>query len=136
MNVKRLQIILWIVFLTYYSYLKYFAALDTWDTEYFIQVAILVILTAVAPFYLAQWLSKQFEGSTQIAVTVISPLILCAIGYASFYYTRVKPSFPDVTLTEVLPRSFLPGIAIAILLMIPVLVKLNSGEKELKPEDD
>jgi hypothetical protein len=119
MSSARVQMGLWILFLIFYTHRKYFAGYDAWNTEYAIQVAILVIMTAIAPFYLVKFAVGRMEGSSKLLSTLILPSVLCAIGYGVFWYTRVRPSFPDVTLMQVLPRSLLPGIAISVLLLIP-----------------
>jgi hypothetical protein len=119
MSSTRVQAGLWILFLIIYSYRKYFAGFDAWNTQYAIQVAILVAMTAIIPFYLVKVAIGRMEGSSELLSTLILPTVLCAIGYGIFWYTRVKPSFPDVTLMTVLPRSFFPGIAISVLLLIP-----------------
>lgn len=119
----RIQTGLWAVFLIYYTYLKYFAGYNEWNTEYALQVAILVVMTAIAPFYLMKFLSGRTEGSTRWIATLILPIVLCGIGYGLFWYFRVRPNFPDVTLMTVLRRSLFPGISISALLLIPMVMK-------------
>ncbi|TNE58242.1 MAG: hypothetical protein EP340_06110 [Alphaproteobacteria bacterium] len=119
----RLQTGLWVLFLIGYTALKYFAGYNAWNTQYAIQVAILVLMTAVAPFYLSKAVSMRAEGAGRWVMTLVLPVLLCAIGYGLFWYFRVKPSFPDVTLLTVLPRSLLPGLSISVLLLIPKFMR-------------
>ncbi|TNE36751.1 MAG: hypothetical protein EP347_10200 [Alphaproteobacteria bacterium] len=119
----RLQTGLWVLFLIGYTALKYFAGYNAWNTEYAIQVAILVVMTAVAPFYLSKGLVARMDGVGGWLVTLVTPVVLCAIGYALFWYFRVKPSFPDVTLMTVLPRSLLPGLSITVLVLLPKVLR-------------
>ena len=119
----RVQCGLWVLFLVGYTALKYFAGYNAWNTQYAIQVAILVMMTAIVPFYLSKAIVGRSEGAAQWAAALLLPVVLCGLGYALFWYFRVKPSFPDVTLATVMPRSLMPGISIAVLILIPKVLR-------------
>jgi hypothetical protein len=122
-NTNRLLLGFWLIFLTYYTYLKYFSGFDTWNAEYALQVAILVVVTAIIPYYVARWITLKQVEIKRLVIELMLPVILCAIGYTLFYYTRVKPNFPDVTLEQVMPRSLFPGISISLILLMHRLKK-------------
>jgi hypothetical protein len=111
--------LLWLVFFIIYAIYKYVGSLQVWDPEFFVQVAILVVLTALIPYYVSRALAHKLTDPAKLITTIILPLALCALGYTIFYYTRVKPNFPNVSLTgDVLPRSFLPGFVMTALFLL------------------
>ena len=129
----RIQTTLWIVFLGYYGVINYSAGSDSWDSEYATQVALLVFVTAVFPYYLTRWLTGNLVKSYLWFEALFLPVVFCAIGYALFYYLQLGPWFVEVTLVQVLLRSFFPGIVISILLLLPVMA--TRDDEHVRAED-
>ena len=116
---SKLANILWGSFFIYYTVYKYLASLQIWDSEFAVQVAILSLMTAFVPYYATRLALHCAPRSYQLAVTLIFPLMFCAIGYIVFYYTRIVPFFDGVSLRiDVMPRSIFPAIVISLLFLI------------------
>ena len=122
MKPEMIQSVLWWVFLIYYTAYKYLVALQVWNLEYAIQVGLLVIMTAIIPYYFTKFTLLRLSKPALFFAATLLPALLALIGYAVFYYTRVLPNFPDVTLNQVLPRSIFPGVCMALMFIIPIIV--------------
>ena len=112
MNPKLIQNIVWALFLVGYIAYKYLAGLHSWNTGYAIQVGIIALLTAVIPYYATSLAAARLDTTRKMTVLLVLPTLLAATGYGIFFVVFVRPSFPDVTALQVMPRGLLPGLAI------------------------
>lgn len=122
---QRLQLIGWIVFLFYYFSAKYFVGGFTgFSINYLVSVIILVLLTAVAPYYLSLWLINKSTAYVKIVVSLIAPLTLTSAGLSLYFVGFIAPNFENIALKSILHRAIEPGIAITVLMLIPVVASL------------
>ncbi|GJL95794.1 MAG: hypothetical protein DHS20C05_21990 [Hyphococcus sp.] len=105
---SRVAFIGYAVFLIGYSTYKYsVAAPPSFSPEYAQSVAILVLLTGVAPFLLAYLLLKlsrmnRFGASV---VGLLLGLVFCVIGYGAFWWFFIAPGGQAPALYEVALRG-------------------------------
>jgi hypothetical protein len=116
MNASKVQNLIWFAMLICYAAYKYLPGMQTWNTTYAIQVAIITILTAVVPYYATSFLASRMERLNSMIAIALLPTMLAITGYGLFYLVFIRANFPDVTAMQVLPRGILPGIAISALL--------------------
>lgn len=130
MIAERIQLVGWIVFIFYYFSAKYFVGGFTgFSVGYLVSVAILVMLTAVIPFYTAKWLTQRTPGMTAFATALILPIALTAVGLSLYFVVFIAPNYPSITLPGIIHRALEPGIAISILLLIPLLARLMHSKE-------
>lgn len=113
---------LWWVFVLYYAGTKYLAGYQGWNLGYAIQVGLIVTLTSLIPYYLTATMVKVFNPSRRIVALVLMPVMLALSGYAAFYLVFIQPNFPNVTMSQVVPRGIFPGVIISALLLLPDVV--------------
>lgn len=130
MIAERIQLVGWIVFIFYYFSAKYFVGGFTgFSVGYLVSVVILVMLTAVIPFYTAKWLTQRTPGMPAFATALILPIALTAVGLSLYFVVFIAPNYPSITLPGIIHRAIEPGIAISILLLIPLLARLMRPEE-------
>ncbi len=123
--VQRLQLIGWIVFLFYYFSAKYFVGGFTgFSINYLVSVIILVLLTAVAPYYLSFWLINKSKAYVKIIASLIAPLTLTSAGLSLYFVGFIAPNFENIALKNILHRAIEPGIAITVLMLVPIVASL------------
>jgi hypothetical protein len=112
----KLPIILFGLFLVYYIYDKYMGQPPpSFNIEYGLTVALIVLLTAVIPFFNTWIFLRHTQGRLRFLLAAIVPILVSAIGYALFFYVFIAPSAPGVTVMQVVPRSAIPGFAISLI---------------------
>lgn len=115
-----------IVFLVSYSYVKYTAVPQLMgQTQYMITTAVLVVLTAVIPFYISYLAVRNNRSNTRYTIALVLPLVLSAIGLAVYFFLFIAPNAPDMSVVQVLPRAVVPGLVMSALLLIPMIVHRN-----------
>lgn len=125
MTAHRIQTALWALFLIYYSAAKYFVGGFTgFSVPYLISVLVLVALTAAVPFYAARWLTNKLDDAARVAAILLVPTVLTCAGLSLYFLLYIAPSYPNIQLPNIIHRAFEPGIAISLLLLIPILAKL------------
>ena len=127
MNTRNIQNALWAAFLLYYSYTKFFAAYQGYSHAYAIQVALIVIATAILPFYLTRWLARAIPGA-RLPIMIVVPSLIALTGYAAFFFVFISPNFPQISAAQVIPRGFVPGVVISLILLLPVIVGAIRGK--------
>jgi lipoprotein signal peptidase len=121
---KHISHILFLVFLVIYSVLKYQAVPELMGQATYMQTtAIMVILTAVLPYGIGFFLTRKTSGNTQILLAFVTPLILCIVGLATYFYIYIAPNAPGLAVTKVLPRAILPGLIMGAILAVPIYLK-------------
>lgn len=120
-NITLIQASLWGIFLVYYCLSKFFAGYQGYSHAYLIQVALIVAVTAVLPYYLSRWLGGKLE-SAKVWLYLVAPSVLAMSGYGAFYVLFIAPNFPDVAAFQVVIRGLLPGAVISAILMLPMVV--------------
>ena len=113
MKPQTAQNLSWFIFLIGYTAYKYLAGLQSWNTGYAIQVAIIALLTAVIPYYATRFVVVRQSPGVATSSLIFMPTVLAVIGYGIFYVVFVRPNFPDVTAAQVMPRGVLPGVCIS-----------------------
>lgn len=127
---KNVSLIGFLVFLCIYSYFKYTAVPSLMGTTlYMISTAILVILTAIVPYFLTRVLTTKVAQPRKKWVLSFSPLVLSALGLALYFYLFIAPNAPGMSVLQILPRSILPGVVISLLLLGPSLI----NKRTLRP---
>jgi hypothetical protein len=116
-KIEITQITVWILFLIYDTASKYLAAFSGWNTGYAIQVAIIVVATAILPFYLTRFGARLWQN--QFALLLLAPSCLAMLGYAGFFFVFIQPNFAEVTALQVIPRGLFPGLVITFILLMP-----------------
>lgn len=128
---KRLQLTGWIIFLFYYFAAKYFVGGFTgFSVNYLVSVIILVLLTAVVPFYISQWLTRSSQANLKIIAALVAPVALTMLGLSLYFIAFIAPNFPNITLPSILHRAIEPAIAISALMVIPVLAEIFQGDEQ------
>jgi hypothetical protein len=108
---RHLSSLGFLVFLAGYSVFKYQAVPDLMgQPSYMISTAILVTLTAILPYGLSLLAVWRLSGPLEWALSAILPFVLSALGLATFFYLFIQPSFPGMSVMDVLPRALMPGI--------------------------
>lgn len=129
MIAKRVQLVGWIIFIFYYFTAKYFVGGFTgFSIAYLISVVVLVGLTAAAPFYGVKWLLERTSGSMRFISALLLPSALAAAGLSLYFLIFIAPNYPNIELPGILHRAIEPGVAITILMLIPI-----AGEMFAKP---
>ncbi len=135
MTARRIQIIGWGLFLIYYFAAKYFVAGFTgFSVGYLVSVLILVTLTAIIPFYTARWLAGKLTGAARVAAILLLPVLLTMAGLSVFFVTFIAPNFEAIKLPDIIHRAFEPGIAITVLLLVPLIAGRISPEAPEAPD--
>ena len=117
---KHFSHIGFLVFLLIYSIFKYRAVPDLMGQPAYIKsTAILVVLTAILPYFLSHFVSRKVTGNRQLMTAAILPLILCTAGLACFFYVFIAPNVPGMSVTQVLPRAIVPGLVMGAILALP-----------------
>lgn len=126
-NISKIQTGLWLAFLIYFTAAKYLAAFSGWNLAYAIQVGIIVVLTALIPFYATKWLANL----TPIAklFKIIMPSLLAVAGYTGFFFVFIQPNFPEATLAAVAVRGLFPGLVISFILLLPEITEAIRDRK-------
>ncbi len=107
-----------IIFLLIYSYMKYAVAFELMtQLNFVISTAIMIILTAVIPYGASYLIQKKLHGSARYGAALLLPLVLGALGLATYFFVFIAPSGSPVTLDKVLPRSITPGIIMGVILL-------------------
>lgn len=119
-KINVIQNALWAIFLLYYCGEKFFAGYQGYSHLYLLQVGIIVLLTAVIPFYGTK-VAMRYEPARFI-VAVFLPSLLAMSGYGAFYITFIAPNFPDVPATAVIVRGIVPGVVISMILCLPAII--------------
>jgi hypothetical protein len=108
MNVSKVGLLGFVVFLGVYAYVKYTAAAPpVFVPGYAANVAILVALTGIAPFLASIGVAK-FAGSAlpmRIVVTTIAGVILCVGAYALFFKIFIEGAAPGANIIDVARRG-------------------------------
>jgi hypothetical protein len=116
MNSQTAQNLSWFIFLIGYTAYKYLAGLQSWNTGYAIQVAIIALLTAVIPYYATRFAISRQSFAVATSSLIFMPTVLAVIGYGIFYVVFVRPNFPEVTAAQVMPRGLTPGVCVSVIL--------------------
>lgn len=114
MSVRRIAFVAYSVFLAGYSWYKYqVAAPAEFSSAYLQSVAVLVLMTGVAPFFLALATAKliRVSGLARIALGLIAGLVFCVAGYAEYFTLFIAGNVPGVTLIDVALRGAGWGLA-------------------------
>ena len=128
---KKLQLTGWAIFLFYYFAAKYFVGGFTgFSITYLVSVIILVLLTAVVPFYISQWLTRSSKANLKIIAALVAPIGLTMLGLSLYFVAFIAPNFPNITLPSILHRAIEPAIAISVLMVIPVLAEIFQGDEQ------
>lgn len=129
-HLNTIQQCLWFGFLLYYAAAKYLAGGVDYSHAYAFQVAIIVTLTAIIPFYLASRLGSVVPKG-KIAILLIAPTMLSVGGYAAFFLVFIAPNFPDVPMAGVVSRGVIPGALMSALLVFPVVLERLNRDAEV-----
>lgn len=115
---------LWFGFLSYYTITKFLAGGGEYSHAYALQVGIIVMLTAIVPFYATSRLAASRMAAARprlrLPMLLTAPTLLSMTGYAAFFVLFIAPNFPDVTAGQVIGRGLLPGVVISALLALPL----------------
>lgn len=128
-HIKVIQQCLWLTFLVIYIGHKFLAGGGGISTNYAIQVAIIVVLTALIPFYVTSRLGHLLVR-IRVAIFAVLPVGLAMAGYATFYFVFIAPNFPEVAAADVIVRGITPGIVISAILLVPVITSRRSTTVE------
>ena len=118
-KINLIQTGLWLSFLVYYCASKFLAGYESYSHDYLIQVVIIVLLTALLPYYLSKGLLKLERAKA--VITVLAPSLLAMTGYAGFFFVFIKPNFPSMAAEQVIVRGLLPGVVISLILALPLI---------------
>ena len=123
MTAQRICTAAWLIFLVYYFAAKYFVGGFTgFSVNYLVSVIVLVLLTAVFPYYASRWLASKLSGAGNVAARLVLPLSLVAGGLSLFFVVFIAPNFPTIELAKILYRAIEPAVAISVLLFLPDLL--------------
>jgi hypothetical protein len=112
-----------IIFLVIYGYLKYTAVPDLMgQPQYILTTGIVVVLTAIAPFFAAYFMARNVSSSARYLIAGLVPLLLSALGLAIYFYLFIAPNAPSMSVMQVLPRAIVPGLVMGGILLLPMLV--------------
>jgi hypothetical protein len=128
-----IQHCLWFGFLAYYTATKFSAGGAAYSHAYALQVAIIVALTAIVPFYASSYASSRIARAVprlKLWALLLLPASLAMAGYAAFFFTFIAPNFPDIAAIQVISRGLLPGIVISALLLFPSFADRLVHKKE------
>lgn len=121
---KNLHHIGFLIFLIVYSYHKYNAVPSLMgQTSYILTSCLLVILTAIIPFYLSISWSNKTKPPSRYVLAGITPLLLSTLGLTAYFYLFIAPNAPGISIIQVLPRAILPGLVMGMILVASILVK-------------
>ena len=121
-KINLIQTGLWLSFLVYYCASKFFAGYQGYSHAYLIQVVIIVLLTALLPYYLSKGLLKLERAKA--AIIALAPSLLAMAGYAGFFFVFIKPNYPSMAAEQVIVRGLLPGVVISLILALPLIYAL------------
>lgn len=135
MTAHKLQHWAWGLFLIYYFASKYFVGGFTgFSVGYLVSVVILVTLTGIIPFYAAKWLTGKTAGPAQIAAIFALPVMLTAAGLSIFFLLFIQPNFETIKLPAIIHRAIEPGVAITVLLLIPIVAAWKNRNDAITSE--
>jgi len=120
-KINLIQGSLWAAFLIYYCASKFLAGYSGYSHAYAIQVGIIVLSTALAPYYLTQF-CMRFLAKVRLFLAAVMPTLLAMAGYATFFYLFIAPNFPDIAAQQVIIRGLLPGLVISGILLLPNII--------------
>lgn len=130
MIAQRVQLVGWIIFIFYYFTAKYFVGGFTgFSVGYLISVIMLVMMTAVIPFYTAKWLVDKSEKLAQFGFALLLPILLTGAGLSVYFVIFIAPNYPAITLPGILHRAIEPGVAISILLLVPIVAGVRTNKQ-------
>lgn len=110
-----------IIFLAIYGYMKYTAVPQLMgQSQYIITTAVVIFLTAIIPFFVSYFVGRNLRSTPRYLVLGLLPLLLCAIGLATYFFLFIAPNAPGVSIMQVLPRAIIPGIVMSVILLIPM----------------
>ena len=125
MIAKRIQLVGWIIFIFYYFTAKYFVGGFTgFSVAYLISVLVLVVLTAAVPFYGVKWLLERSSGALKALIALALPTALAVAGLSVYFLIFIAPNYPNIELPGILYRAIEPGIAVTVLMLIPIIGEL------------
>lgn len=96
------------VFFFIYSYVKYSAAAPPkFDFGYAVNVATLVAMTGLAPFFLSLAAARAIPGAmpTRILASAVVGVALCVAAYALFFKLFIEGAVPRADLLDVSRRG-------------------------------
>ncbi len=125
-TITKVQTALWVAFLSYYVLSKFLAGFNGYSHAYAIQVGIIVLLTAILPYYLTRFSVTRRQSFAPLVVTVL-PTVLAMTGYALFFFVFIAPYNGEVPVTAVVIRGLLPGVAVTVILSLPYLADRAAG---------
>lgn len=112
------------IFLIFYSYFKYVAVPSMMgQTTYILTTSVLVLITAIIPFYAAYFLAKKASPPICYLLASLMPLVFSGIGLAIYFYLFIAPNAPDMGVTQVLPRALLPGLVMGAISLISLFIQ-------------
>ncbi len=94
MSLGRIAIVVYVIFLAFYSWYKYsVAAPPEFNVDYAHSVAILVLMTGVAPFVLSYGVLKiaGLKRFSAMLTGLFVGLIACVAAYAAFWWFFIVP---------------------------------------------
>ncbi|GAB4528419.1 MAG: hypothetical protein Tsb0010_10950 [Parvularculaceae bacterium] len=107
------------IFFAVYAYLKYVRGFNgTFSILYTQTVIILLVLTAIIPYFFAYWgaqLGKRIHPGLGVLAAFALALGLCVGGYATYYFAFIAPNNPQIALSTVAPRGVWPGLVMGAL---------------------
>lgn len=110
-----------IIFLVVYGYFKYTAVPQLMgQTQYILTTGVVIVLTAIVPFFSSYFIGRNLTSTARYLVLGLLPLMLCALGLATYFYLFIAPSTPSMSVMQVLPRAIAPGLAMGGLLLLPM----------------
>lgn len=102
------------LFLAVYSTLKYQAVPSQMGQSAYIKTTIiLVILTAIIPYFIGLFMSAKVKLGHPFAVAIIAPFALSVAGLAAYFFMYIQPFAPGMSVTQVLPRGVIPGLCLS-----------------------
>ena len=111
------------IFLVIYSVIKYRAVPELMGQPTYIKsTIILVILTAILPYFIALFVRGKMAGTSKLIASLVLPLILCLVGLATYFYVFIAPNAPGMSVTQVLPRAIIPGLVMGLILAQPLFM--------------
>lgn len=128
--VSLVQNSLWFGLLSCYTAAKFMAGGAAYSHAYALQVGIIVVLTAIVPFYATSRLAAAVPRH-RMPVLLAAPTLLSMAGYAAFFFVFIAPAFPDVAAGQVIGRGLLPGLMISALLALPLAFDRQPRQQEV-----
>jgi hypothetical protein len=112
------------IFLVVYSYFKYVAVPSMMgQTTYIITTSLVVLMTAIIPFYVTYFLTKKASSPSRYVLASLMPLILSGIGLSIYFYLFIAPNAPGMGVAQVLPRAILPGLVMGAILLAAMFIQ-------------